>query len=46
MINVKYTIEFETDEKLTEDEETELMNYVGRFGYVSQFSDEISLDED
>lgn len=46
MIKVKYTIELETDEKLTEDEETELINYVSQFGYVSQFDDEISLDED
>ena len=40
MIRVKYTINFETDERLTEDEENELINY------VSQFGDEINLDDD
>lgn len=37
---MKYTINFETDERLTEDEENELINYVNQFG------NEITLDDD
>lgn len=40
MIKVKYTICFETNERLTKDEENKLINY------VSQFGDEINLDDD
>ena len=40
MIKVKYTISFETNGRLTEDKENELINY------VSQFGDEINLDDD
>jgi len=40
MIKVKYTISFETNGRLTVDEENELINY------VSQFGDEINLDDD
>jgi hypothetical protein len=37
---VKYTISFETNGRLTEDEENELINYVSSFG------DEVDLDDD
>lgn len=40
MIKVKYTISFETNGRLTVDEENELINY------VSQYGDEINLDDD
>ncbi len=40
MIKIKYTISFETNGRLTVDEENELINY------VSQYGDEINFDDD
>ena len=40
MDKIKYTITFETGERLSENEESELM------AYVSQFGGEISIEDD
>ena len=40
MNRIKYTITFETDERLSENEECELM------AYISQFGGEIKIEDD
>ena len=40
MGKIRYSINFETDERLTEDEENELISY------ITQFGNEVSLTDD